>query len=219
MSGKVDCWVFDLDNTLYSADVAVFQQIDVRMKTFVARELGLSLDDAFALQKKYFHAHGTTLRGLMLNHNTDPDAFLDFVHDIDHDILDADHKLARAISELPGRKFVFTNGTDYHAQRVIERLQVGHLIEAVFDIRAAEYLPKPDAAPYAKFISTHGIDPRRAAMFEDSSANLKPAADLGMTTVWVRHATSVHHAQGATDHCHHETYNLAEWLATTAKTL
>ena len=186
MSASIDCWVFDLDNTLYSADVAVFHQIDQRMKAFVARELGLSLDEAYKLQKKYFHDHGTTLRGLMLNHSIDPDAFLDFVHDIDHDILDADHRLATAIGALPGRKFVFTNGTDYHARRVMERLEITHLIESVFDIRAADYLPKPNHGPYEKFVAKFGIAPQRAAMFEDSSANLKPAASMGMTTVWAR---------------------------------
>lgn len=219
MKTRIDTWVFDLDNTLYSASTGVFAQIDARMKAFISRELGLSLSEAYTLQKKYFHAHGTTLRGLMLNHATDPDLFLDFVHDIDHSILAADQQLGNAIAALPGRKLVFTNATTYHAQRVIDRLEIGHLIEAIFDIRSAEYLPKPNAAPYHKMISDHAIDANSAAMFEDSSANLKPAAELGMTTVWVKHPNPVHLDTGDHGHCHHTTENLTAWLGTTARIL
>jgi putative hydrolase of the HAD superfamily len=217
MPGHVASWIFDLDNTLYSASSGVFDQIDARMKAFIARELGLPPEDAFWLQKRYFHAHGTTLRGLMLNHGTDPDAFLDFVHDIDHSILDPDHRLAKALAALPGRKVVFTNGTAGHARRVIDRLEIGHLIEAIFDIRAADYVPKPNAEPYRKMIAAHGIAPAAAAMFEDSSANLKPAAEIGMTTVWVRHAQAVHPAPDDTGHCHYVTDDLTAWLETTAR--
>jgi len=215
-SSSINTWIFDLDNTLYSASLGVFDQIDARMKAFVARELDLSPEDAFKLQKKYFHAHGTTLRGLMLNHGTDPDAFLDYVHDIDHDVLDADHRLEKAIAALPGRKLVFTNGTAYHAGRVIERLGVTRHIEAIFDIRSADYMPKPSTEPYDKLLREHDVTPARAAMFEDSLANLKPAAALGMTTVWVRHAIDVHRNDGGHDHARHVTDDLTGWLETTA---
>lgn len=211
---QVDTWIFDLDNTLYSTSTRIFDQIDARMKAFIARELGLGLDDAFALQKKYFHAHGTTLRGLMLNHSVDPEAFLNFVHDIDHSTLQPDARLGKAIERLPGRKIVFTNATAYHAERVTERLGIARHMSAIFDIRAARYMPKPHQQPYGDLIAAHGIDPGRAAMFEDSSANLKPAADLGMATVWVRNGISVHRESSDNSHCHHVIENLALWLET-----
>lgn len=204
-------WIFDLDNTLYQAATRVFDQIDARMKAFIGREFGLNADDAYALQKKYFHAHGTTLRGLMLNHGTDPEAFLDFVHDIDHSVLDADARLGAAIERLPGRKIVFTNGTAHHAERVISRLGVDHLFDAIFDIRAGDYIPKPSQEPYDRLIEVHDIAPAHAVMFEDSTASLKPAAAIGMTTVWVRHDISVHR-HGDVSHCHHVTDDLAGWL-------
>ncbi|MBL8644253.1 MAG: pyrimidine 5'-nucleotidase [Rhodospirillaceae bacterium] len=210
-----DTWIFDLDNTLYRAATRVFDQIDARMKAFIGRELGLSPDQAFALQKKYFHAHGTTLRGLMLNHGTDPEAFLDFVHDIDHSVLEADARLEAAIKALPGRKLIFTNGTATHAARTVERLGVAHLFSDIFDIRAGGYIPKPSREPYDRLIAAHAIEPTRAVMFEDSTANLKPAADMGMTTVWVRHDTTVHR-HGDTSHCHHITDDLNAWLEANA---
>jgi putative hydrolase of the HAD superfamily len=206
-----ETWIFDLDNTLYRAATRVFDQIDVRMKAFICRELGLTPDDAFKLQKQYFHAHGTTLRGLMLNHGTDPETFLDFVHDIDHSVLEADARLGTAIASLPGRKIVFTNGTRYHAERTVERLGIGHLFEDIFDIRAGNYVPKPAREPYDALVSAHKIDPKLAIMFEDSTANLLIPAELGMTTVWVKHDTTMHR-QIDPDHCHHVTDDLSAWL-------
>ena len=211
---EVEAWVFDLDNTLYPASVNLFHQIDVRMKAFISQNFGLTPDEAFALQKHYYHRFGTTLRGLMINHAIDPDAFLDFVHDIDHSVLNADPHLDEALGALPGRKFVYTNGSARHAERVLERLGVARHFTEVCDIRASRYIPKPDPQPYAEFIARHTIDGSRAAMFEDSPRNLKPAADLGMVTVWVRHPenTALSGRAEDTSHCDFVTDDLVEWL-------
>lgn len=208
----VDTWIFDLDNTLYPPTIDLFSQIDVRMKQYIARELKLPEDEAFVLQKKYYRAHGTTLRGLMLNHGTDPDGFLDFVHDIDHSVLAPHAELRAALTALPGRRFVYTNGSRRHAEQVLARLGVDDLFAGIFDIRAGAYLPKPQPEPYRLMTAGFGIDPQRAAMFEDSFLNLKPAADMGMITVWVRHPE---HTPGPGDdlsHCRYVTDDLIGWL-------
>ena len=215
MDGKlrldhVEAWVFDLDNTLYPASVDLFAQIDRRMKAYIAEALGLAPDAAFALQKRYYHEHGTTLRGLMINHRIDPEAFLDFVHDIDHSVLAPNPRLAAALAALPGRKFVYTNGSARHAERVTDRLGITSLFSGVYDIQASRYVPKPDPASYADFVARHAIAPKHAAMFEDSHRNLRPAAELGMVTVWVRHVEP----DPAEDmsHCHFVTEDLLGWL-------
>jgi putative hydrolase of the HAD superfamily len=209
---QIDCWIFDLDNTLYSAGTHLFAQIDVRMKAFVARELRLAPEDAFLLQKRYYRDHGSTLRGLMLHHGIDPDAFLDEVHDIDHSVLAPDPALVAGIRRLPGRKLVYTNGSANHAAAVLARLGASDVFEAIFDIRAGGYIPKPDPAPYARLVGAHRIAPERAAMFEDSFKNLKPAADLGMLTVWVRHTEHMPAPDDDLSHCHHVVDDLAAWL-------
>jgi len=209
----IDAWIFDLDNTLYPASANLFAQIDVRMKTFIARALNMTVDDAFVLQKQYFYKHGTTLRGLMLDHAIDPNTFLDYVHDIDHSVLAADPKLDAALTALPGRKFIYTNGSVYHARSVMERLGVAHHFAGIYDIHASNYIPKPDPSPYVEMVTKHGIEPKRAVMFEDSHRNLKPAADMGMTTVWVRHAESRVAPDDDLSHCHYVTEDLVEWLA------
>lgn len=215
----IDSWVFDLDNTLYPASANLFDQIDIRIKAFIAKTLSMGLDEAFMLQKKYYHEHGTSLRGLMMHHGVEPDVFLDYVHDIDHSILPANPALEAALAALPGRKLVYTNGSTYHAEQTLKRLGIDAHFSEIFDIKASRYIPKPDPGAYADFIAKHVIAPTRAAMFEDLPRNLKPAADLGMTAVWVRHPETRLLPGEATDHCHYVTDDLTAWLGDAARSV
>ena len=190
---RIAVWVFDLDNTLYPAACRLFDQIDWRMSAFIAEELGMDAESARRLQKQYFHRHGTTLRGLMNHHGTDPIRFLDYVHAIDLSMLSADRVLDRALGRLPGRKLVFTNGSTPHAERVLGRLGIARHFEAVLDIVASDYVPKPEPAAYDRLVERFAIEPTEAAMVEDIAANLAPAHALGMTTVWLRHADAGAH--------------------------
>jgi len=181
----VDTWVFDLDNTLYSAHHDLWPQIDARMKAYISGFLGIAPDDAFRLQKDYYRRYGTSLRGLMIEHRMDPDAFLAHVHDIDLSGLLPTPRLGAAIDALPGRKIVYTNGSERHARNVLEKLGIGDRFAAVHDIVAAGFQPKPTEAAYRQFLDLHGVEPRRAAMFEDLARNLEVPHRLGMATVLV----------------------------------
>jgi putative hydrolase of the HAD superfamily len=182
---SVDTWVFDLDNTLYPASTALFPQIEVKMRTFVARLLDLDEADARALQKQYYRRYGTTLRGLMTEHGVAPLDFLAFVHDIDHSALVPDHRLAEALARLPGKRYIMTSGSRTHASAVASRLAIEHHFDDVFDIIAADYIPKPAAETYDRFWTATGIRPERAAMFEDLARNLETPHAFGMRTVLV----------------------------------
>lgn len=179
-------WVFDLDNTLYPARCDLFAQVDVRIRDYVAGFLGLDTDAAYRLQKTYFRDHGTTLSGMMRHHRMDPGPYLAYVHDIDLSPVPPDPLLAAALAALPGRKIVFTNGSARHAERVMERLGVAPQFEAIFDIAAAGYVPKPEPSVYDALVRRHGLAAGDTVMVEDIARNLAPAARLGMTTVWVR---------------------------------
>ncbi|HZC17768.1 MAG TPA: pyrimidine 5'-nucleotidase [Caulobacteraceae bacterium] len=181
----VEVWLFDLDNTLYPFASGFMRLIEARMTVFVARELSLPHDEAFALQKRYLHEHGTTLAGLMANHGIDPERFLDEVHDVSLDALAPDPALHAALMRLPGRRLIFTNGDARHADRVLERLGLEGAFEAIFHIAAADYVPKPAPATFARMVAAHAVDPRKTSFFEDSEKNLAPAAAIGMTTVLV----------------------------------
>ena len=210
---RVETWLFDLDNTLYPASCNLFDQIHVRMAAFIVELLGVDLEQAKAIRRKYFLEHGTTLSGLMVNHGIQPDRFLSYVHDIDVTPVQPNPALDAALARLPGRKIIFTNADTRHAENVMARLGVAHRFEAIFDIADADYLPKPNPVVYDRILADHGIDPARAAMLDDMAANLQPAAALGMTTIWVRtHYDWSAGAAGDSDHVHHITDDVTAWL-------
>jgi putative hydrolase of the HAD superfamily len=211
-----EAWVFDLDNTLYCASTNLFGQVDVRMKSFIADFLGIEPNEAFKIQKKYFRDYGTTLRGLMDLHDIDPKTFLDYVHDIDVQVLQPNPVLDRALEELPGRKIIFTNADVGHTLRVMERLGVSQHFEAIFDIVASDYIPKPQPEVYQALVKRFDLIPKRTVMFEDMARNLKPAADMGMTTVWVRTDTLWGQESSEEEHIHHATDDLPAWLSNIA---
>jgi putative hydrolase of the HAD superfamily len=212
----IDCWIFDLDNTLYPASCDLFVQIQRRMDEYIAALFGVGIEEATLRRGALFRAHGTTLRGLMALHGVDPHGFLDYVHRIDMTGVPADPALGAALAALPGKKLIFTNGSVAHAENVLEHLGLGAYFEGIFDIAASEWLPKPDPAPYHALIRRFGVVPERAAMVEDMAKNLVPAAALGMTTVWVRGTLdwALEGAEGA--HIHHVVEELAPWLASAA---
>ncbi len=208
----VEVWVFDLDNTLYHARYNLFSQVAKRINEFVSAELDIDPDAALRVQRDYYRAHGSTLRGLMLRHDTDPGEFLDYVHDIDVTWLPPNEALDGALARLNGRKVVFTSGSGEHAERIMNQLGVRHHIEAVFDITAADFVPKPDPETYRRFVDHHEVDPTRAIMFEDIARNLAPAAAIGMTTVWVRNDEPYGHEGADGGHIDYVTDDLVVWL-------
>lgn len=181
----VENWVFDLDNTLYAAECRLFAQIDARMTAFIRDRLSMPHWEARRLQKAYYVEYGTTMSGLMTNHEVCPDEFLEYVHDIDISAINENRPLAAAIEALPGRKFIFTNGSVRHAENVAGALGILSCFDEIFDIKAAGYAPKPRREPYEKFLASHGVEPRTAIMFEDIVQNLEAPHALGMTTVLV----------------------------------
>ncbi len=181
----VDTWVFDLDNTLYPHHINLWEQVDGRIRDYIADFLKITHDDAFRLQKDDYKRYGTSMRGLMTEHGMAPDDFLDFVHQVDHSPLEPNPALGAAIERLPGRKLILTNGTRAHADAVLARLGLDTHFEDVFDIVAAELEPKPSPGTYDRFLTAHGVDAGKAAMFEDLARNLSVPHARGMTTVLV----------------------------------
>jgi putative hydrolase of the HAD superfamily len=181
----VETWVFDLDNTLYPHHLNLWQQVDARIRDYIVGFLNVTHDEALRVQKDYYRRYGTTMRGLMEEHGLDPDKFLAVVHEIDHSPLTPDPALGAAIASLSGRKLILTNGTRRHAEAVMRRLEIEQHFDDVFDIAAADLEPKPRPQVYDRFLKRHGVDPAKAAIFEDLARNLEVPHALGMTTVLV----------------------------------
>ncbi|PHR62683.1 MAG: pyrimidine 5'-nucleotidase [Robiginitomaculum sp.] len=214
-------WVFDLDNTLYPAECDLFAQIDQRMTKFVSEYLQMHPEKARKLQKKYYLEHGTTLNGLMENHRIEPEEFLEFVHDIDHSVLPHSPDLRRAIEALPGRKMVFTNGSNGHATSVLAALGLQDIFDGIVDIEATGFIPKPSQPAYDHLVKHFDLVPDQSVLFEDLSRNLLPAHDMGFVTVLVYSNKDWSHepeaarpaSSSATEqHVHFSTDNLTEFL-------
>ena len=182
---KIKFWLFDLDNTLYSGDTKVFDQVDKKMSKFISEKLKVSLEEAKKIQKNYFHEYNTTLNGMIKNHDIDANEFLEFVHDVDLEFLKEDEPLKTEIEKLKGKKIIFTNGSRAHASNVTSRIGIEQLFDGVFDIVDSDFYPKPSIEPYKKIIENYKIVPEYCIFFEDIARNLKPAYELGMKTVWI----------------------------------
>jgi putative hydrolase of the HAD superfamily len=205
-------WIFDLDNCLYPASTGLFSLIDERMGAYVQRLLGCDAAEAHRVQKAHFHEHGTTLAGLMKEHDIDPREFLEDVHAIPLDRIEADERLGRALARLPGRKFVFTNGDAPYARRVLEAIGVHGHFDDLHDIHASSYRPKPDPHGYALLCERFGIDPKHALLADDMVKNLAPAKALGMMTVWVDNGSEQAGREYDSQVVDVRTNHVGEWL-------
>ncbi len=203
----VTTWVFDLDNTLYPPHMRLFDQIEVKMTDWVMTALGVDRARADHLRSHYWETYGTTLAGLMAEHDVDPAPYLTSVHDIDFSVLSADATLATHIAALPGRRIIYTNGCAPYAERVLDARGLSGLFDAIYGVEHAAFRPKPERAAFETVFALDGLAPSTAAMFEDDARNLAAPHELGMRTI---HVAPV--AQPA-DHIHHHTDDLAAFLA------
>jgi putative hydrolase of the HAD superfamily len=217
----VDCWIFDLDNTLYPRTCRLFDQIDKLITSYVVDVTGYEWADARKLQKEFFAEYGTTLSGLMATRNVDPHHYLQKVHDIDYSPVAPNPALMNAIRALPGRKIIFTNADRGHAENVLKRLGGDDVFEDIFGIIEAEFAPKPHNPSYEKFLDAHAVAPETAAFFEDMEVNLKVPHNLGMRTVHVVPGADFDGSElepfelvrkDSEEHIHHVTDDLGSFL-------
>jgi len=200
-------WVFDLDNTLYPPESRLFSQIEPRMTAYVMQALGVTEAEASHLRVHYWKTYGTTLAGLMREHDVDPTPYLEDVHRIDFSVLPPDPELAARIRALPGRRIVYTNGTSPYAEEVLAARGLSGLFDAVYGVEHAQFRPKPEREAFEAIFARDGTDPVRAAMFEDDPRNLAAPHAMGMRTVHVAPERL------RADHIHHHTDNLSRFLS------
>jgi len=214
--GEIETWIFDLDNTLYPASCRLFDQVQVRMNEYICDLLEVTPKQAAELRRSYFREHGTTLNGLMRVHNIDPHEFLAFVHEIDLACVPPNPELVAALGRLHGRKIVHTNGSVRHAERLLDHLGLSPAFSGIIDIVAADFEPKPALVGYRLLLRRHSVRPETALMVEDMARNLAPAAELGMTTAWLRNGVDWAMEEAERDYIHHVVDELAGFLAAAA---
>ncbi len=182
---EIDCWIFDLDNTLYPASVDLFGQIKIKMSNYIMNLLDVDEATAEKIRAEYWKKYGTSLAGLMQNYKIDPNDFLKVVHDIDFSMLPKDLDLLNALNNLPGRKLVYTNGTVPYAREVLKYRGVLSVFDEIYGIEDAAYIPKPFPEAFEIIFSKAKIVPNRSAMFEDEERNLEVPFKLGLKTILV----------------------------------
>ena len=214
LKNQVKTWIFDLDNTLYSADSGIFQQVHELMGKFVSNQLNIDIDKAKKIQKNYYKQHGTTLRGMMDNHGVDPDHFLAEVHRLDYSIVGPNKELNIELKKLEGRKIIYTNANMQHTIDVLERIELSNFFNDIYDIKMANYIPKPEMAPYEQLIKQFNIDAKSAAMFDDIAKNLVPAKKVGFTSVWIDagYENFSDDIKASKSYLDHETTNITKFL-------
>ena len=179
--------LFDLDNTLYDPRHDLFSLIDVRINRFMVEEVAIPGNEVDGLRRRYWRDYGATLQGLIRHHRVDPEAYLSYVHDVVvEERIAPDLHLQRQLAELPLACHVFTNGSREHAEKVLGTLGIREHFTQIFDIRIANYLPKPNPEPYLGVLQALKLHAERCVMVEDSVENLVRAREMGMKTILVR---------------------------------
>lgn len=178
--------LFDLDNTLYPEHVGVMQMVSRRINEYMSFRLGMDEETINKLRPRYWREYGTTMRGLMIEFQVDPDDYLAYVHDFSvEEFLVPNEELNQALACLPWRKIVFTNSPREHAQQVLKALRITHHFERIFDIRDSGYVGKPHHAAYQCLLRVLGVEAQECIAFDDALPNLRTAGELGMVTVLV----------------------------------
>ena len=208
----IKCWIFDLDNTLYSGKTRVFEQVDKKMSKYISEKLNVNMVEAKEIQKNYFYEYNTTLNGMINNHKIDANEFLEFVHDVDIDFLKKDSLLNEELMKLDGKKIIFTNSSRKHAMNVIRKIGIDQHFDDIFDIVDSEFVPKPDIVSYKKLVEKHKIDPKLCVFIEDIARNLKPAYEMGMKTIWIENDEPWAKKFSDSDFINYKTNNLPEFL-------
>jgi len=180
-------WIFDLDNTLHDASAQIFPSMHAQINAYLRHHFGVDEAGANAMRRDFWLRYGTTLRGLMRHHGTDPRRFLSATHDFPQlaDMVEHEYALRHALARLAGRKVILSNAPREYAEGVLRAIGLRRWFDAVYAIEDARYRGKPEPHGFHRLLRRHDLDPHRCALIDDSAENLKAAKRLGMSTVWV----------------------------------
>jgi putative hydrolase of the HAD superfamily len=179
--------IFDLDDTLYPRDTGLMHEVGRRIQIWLCDYLGLTWEEAIVRRREYFHRYGTTLGGLMAEHDDiSVRDYLAFVHDIPvGEYLEPNPALAAMLDVIPLRKAIYTNATSSYGRRVLQALGVPDRFERVIGIEEVGLHNKFQCEAYEQALALLNAQGHECIMVEDSVGNLQPAKELGLTTVWV----------------------------------
>jgi putative hydrolase of the HAD superfamily len=180
-------WIFDLDNTLHDARVHIFPSMHTQIQEFLKKQFGVDDEGADRMRREFWLRYGTTLRGLMRHHGTDPRHFLAETHVFPElaDMVVHENAVRHALARLGGTRLVFSNAPRHYVEEVLRAIRLRRFFDAVYTIEDTGYRGKPHAGGFHRLLRNHDLDPHRCALIDDILDNLRAAHRLGMSTVWV----------------------------------
>jgi putative hydrolase of the HAD superfamily len=180
-------WIFDLDNTLHDARVHIFPSMHTQIQDFLKKQFGLDDEGASRMRRDFWLRYGTTLRGLVRHHGTDPKHFLAETHVFPElaDMVVHENAVRHALDRLGGTRLVFSNAPRHYVEQVLRAIGLARTFDAVYTIEDTGYRGKPHAWGFHRLLRRHKLDPHRCALIDDILDNLRAAHRLGMSTVWV----------------------------------
>jgi putative hydrolase of the HAD superfamily len=182
--------IFDLDDTLYPREKGLLQEVGRRIQLWLMDNMSLSPDDALKVRRDYFQRYGTTLGGLVAEHQVDTHSYLVFVHDIPiEQYIQPLPALDAMLAGIPLRKAIYTNATTEYSQRVTQTLGIAGHFEQTIGIEEVGLRNKPYPDALERTLELLGAQGPECIMVEDSARNLQPARALGLTTILVNGET------------------------------
>ena len=161
--------LFDLDNTLYSANWGLDDFFIKRLREYTSDWLGLPWEECEPLWREAMKRYGTTLEWLVAEKGfTAVDEYFAYMHpDYEADSLPPDPELRRFIEGLPCACSVLSNAPMLHVDRIIRKLELEGLFQQVTAIEAHELRGKPHASAFYRALDALGLKPEEVLFVDD----------------------------------------------------
>ncbi len=187
MQKTITTLFIDLDGTVYDRKNGMMEEITKRIASYMQQVLHVAPEKIQGLIDRYYQTYGSTLRGIQEEFIIDPKEYLNYIHELNLDLyLKPDETLHDILAGINVSKWIFTNASRTHAERVLTKLGIADQFEGILDVWSMEYIPKPHPWVYQHALEMVGdVDPWKCMMIDDSARNLKPAQQIGISTIWI----------------------------------
>lgn len=181
----IDTWIFDMDHTLYPKNTEIMSAFETGFSNHISEIYDIPQEEVAEFLTGLREKHGDARTGLIKEMDFDYDAWArSACHIVSSRLQKCQHTI-ELLEKLPGRKIICTNAGKLAADNILETIGMTHIFEHIDAYRTRGLTAKPQMDVYTNLIAEIKADPKTCAFFEDTAHNLKPAHEMGMTTVLV----------------------------------
>lgn len=180
-------WLFDYDLTLYGQyEKHVLYSMDKNITQFVMNSMDVEWEEANRLRKSWWKEYGTTLAGLRVHCDINPDEFFDFIHSGERIKRPKfNQKKVDFLKRIKGQRHIFTNGRRDWVDAGLKSMKLEDMFCKILDIKTLKWQGKPFQYAYDfadKFFNLNGSE---VVFLDDSIDNLKIAKEKKWTTILI----------------------------------